>query len=278
MSKLKKALELAKKARNTNDQIIYKEKSRPLADMEKNEEIEPQSQELNITYSKTKVLNIDPVKLKKNRIYSHVSTGWMSEQINILRTQVLNKLESIDGNTVMVTSAHPGEGKTFISINLAVSMAQDLGRTVLLVDCDLRPPDSHHFDFASDYFGIKIEKGLTDVLMGQSELSEILLNPGIERLTIVPGGKPILNSSELLGSIRMGKLVKEMKDRYGKDRIILFDSPSILKISDPLAFSRFVDGVLLVVESKRTSNADIIKVMDLLKDRVILGTILNKVK
>ena len=68
-----------------------------------------------------------------------------------------------------------------------------------------------------------------------------------------------------------------MKNRYGKDRIIIFDSPSILKISDPLAFSRFVDGVLLVVENKRTSNSDILKVMELLKDRVILGTILNKV-
>jgi len=277
MSKLKKALELAKKARNTNDKNIYKEKSQPPVNLEKNDEIEQYSQELNITYSKTKVLDIDPRKLKKNKIYSHIGTDWMSEQINILRTQVLNKLESINGNTVMVTSAHPGEGKTFISINLAFSIAQELGRTVLLVDCDLRPPESSHFDFATDYFGVKIEKGLSDVLLMQNELSEVFLNPGIERLTIVPGGRPVLNSSELLGSRRMENLVKEMKDRYGKNRIIIFDSPSILKISDPLAFSRFVDGVLLVVESKRTSNSDIIKVIELLKDRVILGTILNKV-
>ena len=277
MSKLKKALELAKKARNTNDKNIYKEKSQPPVSMEKDAEIESHPQELDITYSKTKILDIDPRKLKKNKIYSHIDTDWMSEQINILRTQVLNKLESINGNTFMVTSAYPGEGKTFISINLAFSIAQDLGRTVLLVDCDLRPPDENHFDFATDYFGVKIEKGLTDVLLMQTELSDVILNPGIKRLTIVPGGRPVLNSSELLGSIRMEKIVKEMKNRYGKDRIIIFDSPSILKISDPLAFSRFVDGILLVVENKRTSNSDILKVMELLKDRVILGTILNKV-
>jgi len=278
MSKLKKALELAKKARNTNDKILYKDKSRLPAYKEKYEEINPQYQEFHITYSKTKVLDIDPRDLIKNKIYSHDRGNWMSEQINILRTQILNKLESIDGNTVIVTSAHPGEGKTFISINLAFSIAQDLGRTVLLVDCDMRPPDSQHFDFATDFFGVRMDKGLSDVLMMQTELSEVLCNPGIERLTIVPGGRPILNSSELLGSIRMEKLVKEMKDRYGKDRIVIFDSPSILKISDPLAFSRFVDGVLLVVESRRTTNSDITKVLELLKDQVILGTVLNKAK
>ena len=73
-------------------------------------------------------------------------------------------------------------------------------------------------------------------------------------------------------------LVKEMKERYGKDRIIIFDSPSILTISDPLAFARFVDGILLVVETKKSTREDIKKVMNLLKDRVILGTVLNKFK
>jgi len=279
MSKLKKALERAKEARGDHA------KSATLGNNDGRFEVKPETKShknnfrgLQFNYSKTRVLDIDPSKLKENKILSHIKENSMAEQISILKTQLLNKLESINGNSLMVTSAYPGEGKTFISINLGFSIAQELNRTVLLVDCDLRRPDAGHVDFASDYLGVEIERGLSDYLLGQAELEDILLNPGIDRLTILPAGKPILNSSELLASARMELLVKEMKQKYGKDRIVIFDSPSILKISDPLAFSRFVDGILLVVEIKKSSAADIKKVMELLKDRVVLGTILNKVK
>ena len=76
----------------------------------------------------------------------------------------------------------------------------------------------------------------------------------------------------------MELLINEMKKRYGKNRIIIYDSPAIIKASDPLTFSKFVDGVLLVVESEKTSSNDIKKVLDLLKDSKIVGTILNKHK
>ena len=278
MSKLKKALERAKKARGdiAANSGLEGQNRTSLLRTSPGEPDRP-SQEIKVSYSRTKVMDIDPRKLKKNKIFSHIKEDGMAEQISILKTQLINKLEEIDGNTLMVTSAHPGEGKTFMSINLAFSIAQELHRTVLLVDCDLRQPDAGHVDFTSDYFGFDVDKGLSDYLLGQVELENILLNPGIDRLTILPGGRPILNSLELLSSARMEMLVKEMKQRYGKNRIVIFDSPSILKISDPLAFSRFVDGILLVVENKRSSATDVKKVMNLLKDRVILGTILNKV-
>lgn len=279
MSKLKKALERAKEARgDSTPSIVFEGKrQQPLRKPETTGQGQA-SQEIRINYSRTRVLNVDPRKLKENKILSHIKEDGMAEQISILKTQLLNKLDQINGSTLMVTSAYPGEGKTFMSINLAFSIAQELHRTVLLVDCDLRHPDAGHVDFASDYFGIDTDTGLSNYLLGQVELEDILLNPGIERMTILPGGRPILNSLELLSSTRMEMLVKEMKQRYGKNRIVIFDSPSILKISDPLAFSRFVDGILLVVETKRSSAKDIKKVMNLLKDRVILGTILNKVK
>jgi non-specific protein-tyrosine kinase len=105
-----------------------------------------------------------------------------------------------------------------------------------------------------------------------------LLNPGIEKLTILPGGKSLPNSAELLGSARMESLVFEMKNRYRDDRIIVFDSSSLLLSSDPLVFSRFVDGILLVVEAEKTSPNDLKRVMELLKDDVIIGTVMNKVK
>ncbi len=279
MSKLKKALERAKQARSGEGH--EKDDESKLGKAKKNTQAKPESEnskshEVQIAYTRTKILDIDTRKLKKNKIFSHIKEDRMTDQINILRTQLLYKLGEINGSTLMVTSAHPGEGKTFTSINLGISIAQELSRSVLLVDCDLRQPETNHFDFASDFFGFEIEQGLSDYLLGQVDLEDVLLNPGIDKLTILPGGKPILNSAELLVSPRMEMLVKEMKERYGKDRIIIFDSPSILTISDPLAFARLVDGILLVVETKKSTRDDIKKVMNLLKDRVILGTVLNK--
>ena len=281
MSKLKKALERAKQARA--EEGYEKDSEDKLSQAVKKTQVKPapehsKSEEVHIAYTRTKVLDIDTRKLKKNKIFSHIKEDRMTDQINILRTQLLHKLEEINGNTLMVTSAHPGEGKTFTSINLGISIAQELSRSVLLVDCDLRQPEVNHFDFASDFFGVEIKQGLSDYLLGQVDLEDILLNPGIDKLTILPGGKSILNSAELLVSPRMKMLVKEVKARYGKDRIVIFDSPSILTISDPLAFARFVDGILLVVETKKSTREDIKKVMNLLKDRVILGTVLNKFK
>ena len=291
MSKLKKALERAKQARTGEvrekqigsklrpaiKKAQVKEESEQIV-LERTMPEQMKSEEVHISYTRTKVLDIDTRNLKKNKIFSHIKENRMNDQINILRTQLLHKLAEINGNTMMVTSANPGEGKTFTSINLGISIAQELNRTVLLVDCDLRQPEGNHFDFASDFFGVQINKGLSDYLLGQANLEDILLNPGIERLTILPGGKPLLNSAELLASPKMEMLVKEMKTRYGKDRVVIFDSPSILAISDPLAFARFVDGILLVVETNRSTKEDIKTTMELLKDRVILGTVLNKFK
>jgi len=310
MSKLKKALEQAKKARNNVDEQSIEpgskiqramnrartesERSQPRKIAEQKAEPKPRmsadvlnhervqdstdSQEVNIDYTRTKILDLDPRKLKKNKIFSHIKEDRMTDQISILRTQLLYKLEEIGGNSLMVTSAHPGEGKTFTSINLGISIAQELNRTVLLVDCDMRIPEKGHYDFASDFFGVKVRHGLSDYLLDRVGLEDILLNPGIDRLTLLPGGNPLVNSAELLASVKMQMLVREMKIRYGKERIVIFDSPSILRISDPLVFSQFVDGILLVVEAKKSTKEDVEKVMELLKNRLILGTILNKLR
>ena len=175
-----------------------------------------------------------------------------------------------------VTSAFPGEGKTFTSINLGVSIAQQLDRTVLIIDCDLRNPWKHHFDFSSDFFGIHIREGLAHYLQKNVDLEKIILNPGIDKLTIIPGGRPLPNSAELLSSKRMKDLVLELKTRYKEDRIVIFDSPALLACTDPLVFSENIDGVILVVQAERTSPEDLKRVTELLKDHSLLGTVLNK--
>jgi non-specific protein-tyrosine kinase len=199
----------------------------------------------------------------------------MKDQMNLLRTQVLAKLKEIGGNSLLVTSALPREGKTFVSINLAVSLSQEVDRTVLLIDADLKNSSKLHYDFARDFFGIRLNGGLADYLLGQIELPQLLVNPGIEKLTLLPGGRQLPNSAEVLHSPKMKALVEQMKDRYPGDRILIFDSPSLL-CADPLILSEFVDGILIVVEEQRTTTKDLKRVINLLKNKTILGTVLNK--
>lgn len=276
MSKLKKALEKAKASRGGDLYTSIGEMEGLAAVGQRGRAAVTDRCEIEVCYSRTKVESVDLKTLRKNKIISLFQEDGITDQIKTLRTQILMKLREVGGNTILVTSANPSEGKTFTAINLGVSIAQELDRTVLIVDADLRNPSVHHYDFANDFFGIHISEGLAHYLMGQVEVADILLNPGIEKLTILPGGRPLPNSAEVLGSPRMESLIKEMKSRYRSDRVIIFDSPAILVCSDPLVLASFVDGILLVVEEERTTAADLKRCMELLKDRLILGAVLNK--
>ena len=279
MSKLRKALERAKQVRGAEGQgVVRLEKSSGLSSR-REASIEAEERcPVDVTYCETKVLDIDSQRLKNNRIFSLFDDNPVTDQIKTLRTQILKNLKERGGNSVLVTSANAGEGKTFTAINLGVSIAQELDRTVLLVDADLRNPTFKHYDFAEDFFGVEVGKGLADYLTDSLEIPDLMLNPGIEKLTILPGGRILPNSSELLGSSKMEALVKELKSRYRKDRIIIFDSPALLVCTDPLVLSNFVDGVLLVVEEERTTDSDLKRVMELLADKPVFGTVLNKSK
>ena len=120
--------------------------------------------------------------------------------------------------------------------------------------------------------------GLVDYLEEVTGLSDVIINPGINKLTIIPAGRRALNSAELLASPRMESMVKELKVRYGNQRIIIFDCPSTLSCVDPLVFSHLVDGILFVVESERTTTEDLKKAVALYKEKPLLGVILNKSK
>ena len=125
------------------------------------------------------------------------------------------------------------------------------------------------------YLGIQEEqKGLSDYLMGEARIPELLINPEIDKLVLLPGGRSVSNSTVLLGSPRMKMLVDELKSKY-PERIIIFDTPPLLTSADTLVFCPFVDGILLVVEAEKTSAGDIKKAMSLLKDRNIIGTVFN---
>ena len=282
MSKLKKALEKAKETREQGSQTFTRKDHRKYQQtkVKTSDDIDVCRPELNIEYSKTKIKKIDDHVLKKGKVVSLFHDLEKIDEIKTLRTQVLNKLKEIGGNSLLVTSANPYEGKTFTAINLGVSIAQELDRTVLIVDCDLKNHSNfnHHKSFGKDFFGTQMDEGLSNYLLEQAELQDLLINPGIERLVLLPAGRSLPNSAEMLGSPRMEKLINDLKCRYPLDRVIIFDSSSLLKSADPLVLTRYVDGILLVVEEEKTTTEDLEKVTELLKDKPVIGTVMNKTK
>ncbi len=279
MSKLRKALEKAKENRGIENQNFYrdiKKSQKPISPKDRENDLcRP---EIDICYSQTKIKKIESHVLRKGKIISLFHDIDKIDEIKTLRTQTLNFLNKVSGNILLITSANPLEGKTFTAINLGVSIAQELDRTVLLVDADLREHTKYHKDFATDFFGTDMTEGLSNYLLGQAEIPDLLVNPGIERLVLLPAGRPLPNSAELLGSPRMVMLVNDIKSRYSGDRIIIFDCSSLLNCADALVLSRYVDGILLIVEQERTTAAELQKAMELLKEKPFFGTVLNKSK
>ena len=279
MSKLKKALAKASESRGFDNKNVIRGSIKPAEPARlKTDKVEQQKSTLDFSYSTTKVQNIENNILKKGKVISHFYDSEQIDQIKTLRTQILNTLDKIHGNSFLVTSANPYEGKTFTSINLGVSIAQEMHRTVLIVDCDLKTHTIKHKQFAQDFFGLEVTKGLSDYLSGNAEIADILLNPGIERLVIVPAGTTLPNSAELLSSPKMAALVDDFKNRYPSDRIIIYDCSALLAHTDSLVMTKYVDGILLVVEEKRTDTGQIKKVMELLKDKPVIGSIINKIR
>ncbi len=220
-----------------------------------------------ITKTKKEELNLQ--SLDEFKIVYDCRIHPTSDQVKILRTRMLQRLLSIGGNSVLITSPGPGEGKTVNAINVAISIAQEIDRTVLLIDANLRKPAIHK------YFGLEEGIGLADYLLGKASISEVLINPGIDKLTIMPGGHPLTTSSEMLGAARMADLVKEMKDRY-EDRILVFDGPDILTSADSQVFAKLVDGIVLVVEAEKTTRQEIKQAIERLGETPLIGTIFNK--
>ena len=223
-----------------------------------------------ISYSQTRTMKVSARTLAEHRIISGAPSEEFADAYKILRTQVLQRLSDNNWNALAITSPGEQEGKTLTAINLAISLAMEVNYTVLLVDADLRHPGIHN------YFGLRPERGLSDYLTGDVPVQDILIHPeGIGNCVILPGGKPLPNSSELLNSPKMVQLVDELKTRY-PSRIVVFDLPPLLTASDALAFSPYVDAALLVIEEGKTKVQDLERATELLKGTNLLGTVLNK--
>jgi len=218
----------------------------------------------------TQTVSLDEAVLREHRIVTGLPPGAFTDAYNLLRTRILQTFKEHNWNTLAITSPGASAGKTLTALNLAISIAREVDYTVLLVDANLRQP------WMLEQLGIAHRKGLSDYLTGDAPISELLFKmTGIERLVIMPGGRPLSNSAEMLNSPKMIKLSEEMKSRY-HSRIIIYDLPPVLTSSDTLAFAPYVDAALLVVEDGKTQKQELEQAVELLSVTNIIGTVLNK--
>jgi receptor protein-tyrosine kinase len=221
-------------------------------------------------------IDLDLDRLRRNGFVIPGETSATAEEYRIIkRPLLLNAFgpEQIDrGNLLMVTSARPGEGKTFTAVNLALSMVSEKDVTVLLIDGDAINPT------VPRVLGFEHDRGLTDVLADDRiDLSDVLIRTNIDKLSILPAGSRHPMANELLASARMSAFVDEVAARY-KDRIIIFDSPPVLATTDPTVLALHVGQVAFVVEAEGTGKAAIEESLRILGSCRHLGMILNKTR
>jgi capsular exopolysaccharide synthesis family protein len=209
--------------------------------------------------------------LDQRRVIAHRTRNQAADIFRLLRTQILQAMGQAEHRSLAITSPNYGDGKTTVAFNLAVSIAQDVKQTVLLVDLDLRKPNIHNF------VGLETSCGLTDHLIGDKPLAECLLSPSFERLTILPAGEALHNSSEVLGAPKMAALARELEEQY-PDRLIIYDMPPILAQDDSIAFLPHVGAVLVVVRDGVTRAGGLKRSLDLLAGAHVIGTVLNSVR
>jgi exopolysaccharide/PEP-CTERM locus tyrosine autokinase len=190
------------------------------------------------------------------------------ENFKLLRAQILFPKEGRPPRTIMVTSAFPGEGKTFVAANLAASIALGLNEYVLLVDCDFRRPQAH------EMLGCHNEKGLREYLLGEEKMPDLLARTGVEKLTLLPAGGPSRNPSELLSSTAMRQFLREVKGRY-QDRYVILDATPCHVTAEVGFLAKYVDAVVFVVMAHKSPREAIRKSIETLGKEKVLGIVFN---
>ena len=231
---------------------------------------EARAQPLRIEYSSTQVMTDALVRLQRTHGVIKMDRSALAESFKMLRNQVLQRMRADGHKLLAVTSPRRIEGKSLTAVNLAMTIAADYDSAVLLVDADL----AHHGLQAM--FGLEGARGLSDYLTDDVPIRELLVNPGLARFVLLPAGRrAVLNSAELLATIRAQQLILEMKQRY-QDRYIVVDLPPLLDTADALAFLPMADTTLVVIEEHSTSLQDMDAMNDMLAPFNLIGSVISQ--
>ena len=177
-----------------------------------------------------------------------------------------------NGNLIMVTSALAGEGKSFCTVNLAMSIAMEMDRRVLLVDADVARPT------VPKILGLGTERGLMDILLDEKlKLADVLIKTNVEKLTLLTAGTRHSHSTELLASQSMAALLKELAQRYA-DRVVIFDSPPLLLTSEARVLASQMGQIVVVVEAETTSQQAVKEMLRQIESCDVVNLIYNKAR
>ena len=202
----------------------------------------------------------------------------LADEMRVIKRPLLSNVQGRSAapiraaNLIMVTSALPGEGKTFMAVNLAISIAMELDTTVLLVDADVARPA------IPERLGLPTDFGLLDLLTRKDiDVSDVLMRTNVERLSILPAGTPHSRATELLASEAMARLIEELAGRY-PDRVLIFDAPPLLSSTESRVLATHMGQVVMVVEADRTPQSSVKSALDTIEDCPVVMTVLNKIE
>jgi exopolysaccharide/PEP-CTERM locus tyrosine autokinase len=206
----------------------------------------------------------------------HSPRSQIADQYRVIKrpliTNAMGRGASViaNSNLIMVTSALPGEGKSFNAVNLAMSIATELDNTVMLVDADVARPSVMRM------LGLPDSPGLLDIVQDESrDLSSVLLKTNIDKLTILPSGTPHPRATELLASDAMIRLLNDMATRYA-DRIIIFDSPPLLLTTESRVLATHMGQIVMVVHAGKTLQTDVRQAIATIESCPVKLMLLNK--
>lgn len=227
--------------------------------------------------ARSRIVEIDLQRLARSGfIVPGAARSQLSDELRVLKRPLLkNARRDVEGaiprgNLIQVTSAVPGEGKTFTAINLALSLSMEVDHAVLLVDADAIRPS------VFSRLGLQADRGLMDVLRDPSiELSEVMCRTNVPKLSLLPPGPNPLNSTELIASGAMETLLDDLATRY-PDRIVIFDAPPLLAATESRVLASRVGQVVVVVEAGRTRRNLVSEAFSTISNCPVVLPVLNK--
>ena len=245
------------------------------------------SEVINYFKEKDRVIDEPAARIYQMLISHFVPKSIAAESYRSLQTNVIFIAAEKKLRSVMITSSSPGEGKTLTAINLAITLAQN-GKRVLLIDADFRNPVLHH------YFGLGKEpglsnvilgntswqeavKGIVDIMIGKFSVDDITVMPGLDNINVLTSGLSLTQPVEFLNSIRMTNLIKEVSEKYD---LVIFDAPPVLPVADPIVLGNKVDGVFLVYEVGKVGRSALKRSKSMLENvgAKVFGVILNNLR
>jgi capsular exopolysaccharide synthesis family protein len=213
------------------------------------------------TESRTAVATLHPLLVAAIDPHSEAAERYRS-----LRARISHREETMAIRTLMVTSPGAGDGKSITAANLALTMAQEFQRRVVLVDADFRDPAIHQL------FGLDDAPGLAELLAGEATIDDVMVYMPDYRLTVIPAGRTPHFPTELLGSTAMRRVVDTLRGRFDR---VLFDTPAVMPLADAGTFGPMADGVLMVVRAGQTQRPALNRALAAFDEERLLGVVLN---